>query len=160
MFDRENWKSDGIAGWSMGFYNRYHIQLIRGANKSQAQDNVYSMGVTFVEELIHGMDEFLWYELGISLEKILGVEDFDRDIVHAKRWNYDDELRIIIPYLIKIFSNEEDMKLTKEQVQKLYVLSGQGLGDLNALKYWSGKELDDYLNSRVKDLQKEVDMVL
>jgi len=58
------------------------------------------------------------------------------------------------PYL-----TDEIMKLTQEQVRRIYVLFGLGLVDENALLYWEGKELDDLLNTRLRDLSKELDQL-
>src|SRR3990167_6394973 len=84
------WKADGIWGWSMGFYNGYHVQLIRGFGQNNTVNSIYYQYVTFLEELFHSWDEFIWYELGISLEQVMNVKDFDNEIVHAEN---PDEVR-------------------------------------------------------------------
>lgn len=154
VFDFSNWQAPGISGWSMGFYNRHHVQLIKGNSKNEATDNIYSMFVTFHEELLHGFDEFLWYELGISLEQILNVGDFDYDIVHAKRWNYDKELKIIIPYLIKILNKY--MEPTEKEVRTTMALMGMER-DEEAEKYWSKLPREKWHDQLVKDRKERLE---
>lgn len=54
-----------------------------------------------------------------------------------------------VPYLAWF----KNMKLTKEQVEKIYALWGL---DDSGIAYWVGKELDDLLNARLKDELKQL----
>lgn len=50
--------------------------------------------------------------------------------------------------------------LTRKQVEQIYVLFGLGLGDTQAIKYWTGKPLGMLLASRINDLKAEVDKII
>jgi len=67
---------------------------------------------------------------------------------------------------IPIFDNPQvtllDMSqefLTVEEVEKMYVLFGLGLGDQEAINYHTGRKLDDVLDDRLSDLGKELKKV-
>jgi len=57
----------------------------------------------------------------------------------------------------KPYLTDEIMELTRKQVEKIYVIAGLGLGDTDAIDWWQGKELDQLLNARLADLQRELD---
>lgn len=60
-----------------------------------------------------------------------------------------------IPHLVWF----ENMKLTKNQVLALYILWGK-IGEENvekAIEHWTGKELDELLETRKKDFKKELE---
>ena len=79
----------------------------------------------------------------------LGVEYSIKDYGNG-RYGYIDPLPLL---------GSEDMKLTREQVEKIYVLNGLGLGDTAAIDYWTGKELEELLNARLGDLAKEIEQL-
>ena len=120
VFPFTMWQAPAIWGWSMGFYNGYHIQLIRGMGRNNTVDSIYSMYVTFLEELFHGWDECIWYELGELIEPALNVKDFDEDVVHGKRWNYLTYIAFLEPYLIRIFG-EDMLKLVIDGTEQSVV---------------------------------------
>ena len=62
-----------------------------------------------------------------------------------------------IPHLVWF----EDMKLTKNQVLALYILWGKiGEKDVEkAIEFWTGRELDELLSTRIQDLKKELERV-
>ncbi len=162
VFKYEHWKAPGIGGWSMGFYNGFHIQLIRGMSPTNTANNVYSMYVTFLEELFHGWDEFIWYELGLKIETKLGVEDFDRENVHAEhpdetRWDYQDEIKVMTPYLLQIFSPVKLMELVNAGKQVWAVMGNIRLWILDPETYNRGdkKLWDIKKRSQINLYEKE-----
>lgn len=98
VIDEANWKTPNSAwGWNLGlFYNGHQVQLIRASTV----DFTY-MG--FAMEVLHAMDNFARTELGVNVETIFGVRNFDEDIVHAKAYNYRPYIAQVGGLLLEAF---------------------------------------------------------
>lgn len=112
VIDNENWTKEGnqrIYGWNMArFYNGYQVQQVRFNN---AKSDIF-LYRTMLMELTHSLDNFIKKELGKDLNKIFGVKDFDKDIVHNKEMfyaGYRDQLKVIKNELFQVFAKRETM---------------------------------------------------
>ena len=99
----QNWHTEYAWGWNVGgFYNNYQIEIVKAI-----ENNNLWMG--FAMEVFHAMDDFVFAELGKNLEDTLGVQDFDRDVVHGikdppfKVFEYQYPISIMYQQLIDTF---------------------------------------------------------
>jgi hypothetical protein len=127
----DNWKSGattwrkGISGTNYSYrFNNYHLQYVRWWNrkgKSEKQEMINRFG-TLNHEQYHAVDALIKQEIGIEIDPILGVEDFDWDVVHGEHPDYDyvnynnnaQTLKILAPYLIAAY--EKRLERHKEAV--------------------------------------------
>lgn len=71
---------------------------------------------------------------------------------------YNKTYDLIPNSIMKIVVNKrEDMKLTEKQVRFLQAI--EGYSDPDGVDYWTGKELDEYINARVPDKIRELENV-
>lgn len=112
LIHQDNWKSvktkntKGIWGtaWSYKFGN-YHVQYCRWDKKNPA--NTFG---TINHEQDHSYDSLVKVELGININPILGVKDYDRDTTHGGSYHgyirYQEnakKLQVLSPYLIAAY---------------------------------------------------------
>ena len=109
-----NWTKKGnlyISGWSVGFYNGYHIQLVKGY-----KNNIEANYQTFLMELIHGFNEYSVSRLGVNFNTLFNVRNWDEDVIHAEHPDYElfeyiSVIEKIKPILIELFKiNEKNME--------------------------------------------------
>jgi len=73
-----------LKGFKLGrIFNTYHVGVTR---QRYAKD-------TGEHEVLHFVDEFIKENTGVSLEVVLGVQDFDTDIVHSQRYWKDENYK-------------------------------------------------------------------
>jgi hypothetical protein len=125
LIHEDNWKSGattkrkGVSGTNYSYrFNNYHIQYVRWwkrKGKSVKQELINTFG-TLNHEQFHAVDALIKQEIGIEIDPILGVGDFDQDVVHGKHPNYDyvnynnnaDTLKVLAPYLIAAYKKRLD----------------------------------------------------
>lgn len=92
-----NWENSDrdIWGWHLG-------SPIGGAEVTitKMRDDYHD---TAIHEFMHTLDDYIYVHTGINLATVLGVEDFDKDVVHGRdprytEYNYEDVLKEIQPY--------------------------------------------------------------
>lgn len=118
VFADRNWTRLGnqnIWGWSVGFYNNRHVQLIRGS-----QNNVDSLYKTFLMELMHSFNEYAKDRIGANFNELFKVSNWDEDVVHARHpdwelFKYVPVIRIMKDVLIELFK----VKTTETMIGKL-----------------------------------------
>ena len=105
VINNSNWTRKGnlIHGWSVGFYNGHHVQLIRGY-----KNNVEAMYRTFLMELIHSFNEYAKARLGVNFNALFDVYNWDEDVIHAehpdyKLFEYISVIEKMKPILIELF---------------------------------------------------------
>jgi len=106
--------------------------------------HLLSYSVTLGQEVYKGQEIGLSNNTGFSKGPHLHFELIETDEAGNKTKSIDP-----IPHFVW----GEDM-LTKEQVEKIYAL--WGLIDLQGVDFWTGKELDDLLDARLKDEFKQL----
>jgi hypothetical protein len=125
LIHEDNWKSGattwrkGISGTNYSYkYNNYHIQYVRWWNRkgvTQKQEMINRFG-TLNHEQFHAVDALIKQEIGIEIDPILGVGDFDRDVVHGAHPDYDyvnynnnaETLKKLAPYLVAAYKKRQD----------------------------------------------------
>ena len=112
----QNWHTEYAWGWNIGgFWSNYQIQIVKAISGD--------LWKGFAMEMYHAMDEFVFAETGKRLEPALGVEDFDRDVVHGiqnppyKIFEYGNSIGLIATLLIDTFE-----KRAKKQLASLLQL--------------------------------------
>jgi hypothetical protein len=121
LIHEDNWKSGatarrkGISGTNYSYtQGPYHIQYVRWWNRkgvSQKQEMINRFG-TLNHEQFHAVDALIKQEIRIEIDPILGVGDFDRDVVHGAHPDYDyvnynnnaETLKKLSPYLIAAYA--------------------------------------------------------
>ena len=96
-----NWKAPGIGGWQVGIFSGYGNQIVKMYN---GLDSLY---MVVAMEVAHLLDNIVYLELGVSLDKYLGM-DYDYDVIHGKHpdynmYEYRPIFRKIGHFLIKTF---------------------------------------------------------
>jgi hypothetical protein len=115
LIHEDNWKSGrtatrkGIWGTNYSYkYGNYHVQYCRWDKKNP----VNSLGTIIHEQIWHPADALIKVELGININPIVGVSNWDADVVHGgdKRFTYvrslEDNastLKVIAPYLASAY---------------------------------------------------------
>ena len=130
LFKAENWPAT-YGGLNVGgFYSGHSVQLVKWYNSSQF---IYEV---LVEELAHCIDEQIYRELGISLEKYLNLNgDVDSVVVHAEghgweRKKYRPFFIAIAPLLFDTFRKrydrwQQELKLKVGLLEKIKMLYEQ-----------------------------------
>lgn len=109
----QNWHTEYAWGWNIGgFWSNYQIQLV----KAITNENLWK---GFTMEIFHAMDDFVYAELGKNLKIILGVENFDRDVVHGIK----DPPFKVFEYQYAISIIKQDLKNTFENRAKKQLVS-------------------------------------
>lgn len=115
LVHEDNWQSDpdgpgGIWGTNYSYaFGKQHFQYCRWSPKP-----VNTFG-TLYHERAHSFDALTLQEIGIDIRPLLGVTNFDREVVHGYNpdWEYirwkenTDMLKTIAPHLRKAFSVRE-----------------------------------------------------
>lgn len=78
--DETNWKEPNKAwGWNLGqWFNDYQVQMVRVSPY---------LDLGFRMEIAHNLDQFINRELGVNLNKLLSISDWDEDIIHGRMTN-------------------------------------------------------------------------
>lgn len=134
---QDNWKSGktatrkGIWGTNYSYrYGPYHIQYNRWDNKNLAN----SFG-TINHEDDHAYDALILTEIGVNVNPILKVENYDRNTTHGQPIAYHgyvryqenaQKLKVLSPYLIAAYAkrvkrHEEELKKQITGLQKTVV---------------------------------------
>lgn len=83
--DSWNDSGDGIWGWNLANAHKgYEIEQVRWDPKNSAN----TVG-TIYHEIAHSHDSFIYRNLGVWIEGIVGVSDWDRDMVHGNGHQFD-----------------------------------------------------------------------
>jgi hypothetical protein len=100
FFSPKTWPiTSGIKGKQYhAFFNDYQLALVREQKKGTAG--------TAEHEFMHSADNFCRTYTGVELAQIVGVKDWDADVVHRRNSktgqyvnNYDDVVPVIRPFL-------------------------------------------------------------
>lgn len=108
LIHEDNWKSDGPDWkgiWGTNFSNlhyTYHTHYCRFDRDNMAN----SLG-TLYHEWMHSLDALIQTMLGIDIRPIIGVTNYDAEVVHGKSSRFDyirhkentEVLRTLAPYL-------------------------------------------------------------
>jgi len=122
LIHESNWKSGatakrrGISGTNYSYkYNNYHLQYVRWwkrRGKSVAQELINTFG-TLNHEQDHSYDALIKVELGLNVNPILGVVNYDKNTTHGEptalhsyiRYQENaDKLKILAPYLASAYA--------------------------------------------------------
>lgn len=133
FIDKNDWKmGDGlVAGWNMGeFFSRYQIQQVMVSTER-------SVYLILSQELMHSWDQFSWLELKVDIAQLLGVRDFDRDIVHKYQYEYNGiygKLALVINRTFEIrklrYENELKLNQTRTILVTIVTMLTQIIQDL------------------------------
>jgi len=103
-----------LKGFKLGrVFNGYHVGFTR---LKHAKD-------TGEHEVLHFVDEFIKENTGVSLEVVLGVDDFDTDVVHSQRYwkdlnyKYDEVWEKISDHLSDAVFQRRNKTLTHKIAQ-------------------------------------------
>jgi hypothetical protein len=126
LIHEDNWKSGatatrpGISGTNYSYrYNNYHLQYVRWwkrTGKSVAQELVNTFG-TLNHEIDHSLDALIKQELGININPVLGVVDYDKNTTHGQPEAYHAyiryqenaaKLKVLAPYLVAAYKKRQD----------------------------------------------------
>lgn len=93
LIDSTNWRLTGVWGWNISKqFSGYGVQQVRFANNPKHTDarNVNNTVGTLYHELMHDHDSFVYTYLGITIEPLVSVRNWDNDIVHGQSpdWAY------------------------------------------------------------------------
>lgn len=123
----EEWEGS-VYGWHLSRpMSGYEIIIIR--EREDYKD-------TFEHELYHVFDDLIYTYLGINLDYIFGVEDFDEYVVHAKdprftEYDMDDVGRKLRPYLEEAIAIKRG-HITKSSYQKILIAARKFLLSLQS----------------------------
>lgn len=119
----EDWDEPYVMGWSMGrFYSDYQFSQVRGDDYR-----------VLAQELLHTWDNFAKLEMGIDLASLLGVNDFDEDIVHAYQFEYKEfytKLALVINRTFEI----RRIRYEKEKVEYGFIQALQAFRRILRMK--------------------------
>jgi len=101
LVDKDDWENGdrGIYGWHLAKQiNAYEIIIIKLRGDGTEE--------TIEHEIMHCLDDIVYIHTGYRLEWLLGVEDFDKYVVHAldpryKYYDFDDVAKEIDPHVKK-----------------------------------------------------------
>lgn len=114
MIHEDNWKSGktskrkGIWGTNYSYkYSNYHVQYCRWDKKNPA--NTFG---TLNHEIDHTFDALIKVEIGIDINPILGVTNYDADTTHGGKPPHQyirykenvSKLKILAPYLYSAYA--------------------------------------------------------
>lgn len=118
LIHEDNWKSDptgstGIWGTAWSYYfGSYHVQYLRWDKDNQAN----SFG-TMNHEDDHGYDALIKTELGIDVNPILGVTNYDKMTTHGGRPDAFDKA---YHGYIRFRENEKKLKVLSPYLKAAY----------------------------------------
>lgn len=159
LIHEDNWKSGktanrrGIWGTNYSYkYGKYHIQYCRFA-----KGNIANSFGTINHEIDHTFDALVKVEIGLDINPILGVTDYDKYTTHGgkpgdearayhgyiRHKENEEKLKVIAPYLIAAYEKrlEKHIDAIKGKkltiiglLEKLVYLYQQRLNSKNGLK--------------------------
>jgi hypothetical protein len=147
--DKDNWKNTTkrLRGFKLGrIFDTYRVGAVK-FRKGYEQ--------TFEHEIGHAVDDFILYYTAINVAHLLGVKDFDQDIVHydgyQEHYDYDDVWKAIAPHLSKAIERRRlsvlnifDLKLLIEQLKQQLVWNSNSIQEptniWDELKYFKKSE--------------------
>lgn len=119
LIHQDNWKSGktatrkGIWGTNYSYkYGPYHVQYCRFDKKNPAN----SFG-TLNHEIDHSSDALILTEIGVNINPILKVENYDRNTTHGQpvayhgyiRWKENEaKLKVMAPYLKSAYAKRQE----------------------------------------------------
>lgn len=125
LIHQSNWKSGatakrkGISGTNYSYrFNNYHLQYVqwwKRPGKSVAQELINTFG-TLNHEQDHSYDALIKVELGIDVNPILGVVNYDRNTTHGepkalhgyiKYQENAAKLKTLAPYLASAYARRQ-----------------------------------------------------
>lgn len=119
FISKEDWQmgDERVLGWNMGeFFSGYQIQQV----------GVFEQRLTYLvlaQEIMHSFDQFIKLELGINIAKLLGVKDFDEDIVHYYQFEYKEWYKKLALLLNRTFEiRKVRYKLNQKQFSLIEIL--------------------------------------
>ena len=104
LVHKDNWVFQEKRVWGENFsyyFYEYQVELCRwDTNEANSVGTLY-------HEITHSHDALIEVELGVSIETVVGVSDWDKDVTHggAPEWEYirykqnQDAIKLIIPLL-------------------------------------------------------------
>lgn len=127
VIHQDNWHNhdDGVWGWNIAQPKYgYEVQVVRW----DAINPANSTG-TAHHETMHPHDTFCYRTIGVWLEDVVGVEDWDRDVVHGHSDDYDyiqyleneKAIEKIAPTLKKAFARRRAMQKASEKKMKTII---------------------------------------
>ncbi len=135
LIHQDNWKSGktatrkGIWGTNYSYrYGPYHVQYCRFDKRNGAN----SFG-TLNHEIDHSLDALIKTEIGVDINSILNVQNYDRNTTHGVapayhpyiRWKENEaKLKVMAPYLKAAYQKrrergKSDIKDSKRSIIKL-----------------------------------------
>lgn len=115
LIHKDNWKSDppgpnnGIWGTNYSYiWGDWHTHYCRYDHQNSAN----ALG-TFYHEWMHALDALVATEIGVSVEDMIAVDDFDRDVVHGGDGRYD---------YIRHNENAEVLALIQDELKEAYAV--------------------------------------
>lgn len=119
QFFLADWQAKkGIVGQQYGKrYSGYGISSVRIGSKD---DEIA------LHELMHEFKDLVWIYLGVDLGKIMGVADFDLDVVHGRdprftEYEYDEVWTVIKPY-VQAATRKRKLLATISALERLLIL--------------------------------------
>jgi hypothetical protein len=93
MVHSDNWELPGVWGWNLSkVYSGYGVQQVRFADvpTHTIERNTNNSVGTLYHELMHDHDAFVYTYLGINIEPLVKVDDWDHNLVHgnSEKWKY------------------------------------------------------------------------
>lgn len=86
MPHERNWHAEGMWGWNISTaFSGYEVEQVRW----DADNRANTVG-TLYHELFHALDSFTYRYTAVDISKIVGVTDWDDDVVHGEGddWEY------------------------------------------------------------------------
>jgi len=140
LIHESNWKSGatatrrGISGTNYSYrFNNYHLQYVRWwkrKGKTVKQELINTFG-TLNHEQDHSYDALIKVELGIDVNPILGVENYDRNTTHGQPQalhnyiRYQEnaaKLKVLAPYLASAYAKRQEKHTEHIKGLKLTVI--------------------------------------
>lgn len=83
LVHRDNWNLEGVWGWNLSkVYNGYGVQQCRFDSV-----NIANAIGTLYHELMHDHDSFIYTYTGKRIAPLVGIKDWDDDVVHGGRYS-------------------------------------------------------------------------
>ena len=122
LVDLPNWKVRNIGGWNLGrFYSGMSVQLIKGYINTRSAHMVLSM------EVAHCLNEQVYMLIGKKLKDILGLKDWDFQVVHGEhkdyqKYYYENAFKKIASVLLRTFQVREVRFVNQLQTIRINLL--------------------------------------
>lgn len=134
LIHEDNWKSGktatrkGIWGQNLSYkYGKYHIQYCRFDEGNMAN----SLATLIHEQIWHPADALVQVEIGVDLNKIVGVTRWDAEVAHGENPKYKyvrrindnvETLKIIAPYLQSAYKKRLERHVESIKGQQLTII--------------------------------------